>query len=148
MPSWNSVDEMIMSLPRNERVIVERLRALVFECLPMATEKSYYGEGLPFYTHNRLICFIWPSSVYWGKKRSREKQKAKGVTLGFCQGNKMSNEDGVLLAEGRKQVYVMYFNSLSAIDEQQVRALLYEAQLIDESFKKTKKTSTKNKTRT
>ena len=46
----------------------------------------------------------------------------------------MSNEDGLLLAEGRKQVYVMYFKELDAIDEAQVRALLFEAAMIDEQF--------------
>ena len=61
------------------------------------------------------------------------------VTLGFCYGNLMSNEDGVLHADGRKQVYCMYFKSLDEINEEQVRALLYEADLLDESFKRRKK---------
>jgi len=51
----------------------------------------------------------------------------------------MSNEDGVLLAEGRKQVYVMYFKKPEDIDEHQVRALLYEAAMIDEGFGKRRK---------
>ena len=134
MPSQKTVDEMIMSLPKVEQVIVKRLRALVQECLPAATEKGYYGEGVPFYTHHRMICFIWPGSVYWGPKKDPETQKNKGVSLGFCQGNLMSNEDGVLQAEGRKQIYVMYFHSLNEIREDQVRALLFEAGMIDDSF--------------
>ena len=63
----------------------------------------------------------------------------KGVSLGFCQGNLMSNEDGVLLAEGRKQVYCMYFNSLDEIDEHQLRALFFEADLVDQQFARKKK---------
>ena len=51
----------------------------------------------------------------------------------------MANEDGALLAEGRKQVYVMYFQTINDINEEQVRALLFEAALIDETFKKKKK---------
>lgn len=139
----DNVDEMIMNLPKAERVIVNRLRALIQECLPMATEKAYYGMGVPFYTHNRLICFIWPPSVFWGPKRTTETQNKKGVSLGFNQGNLMSNEDGVLLAEGRKQVYVMYFHSLDEINEDQVRALLFEAELIDKTFVKKKKKAAK-----
>lgn len=137
-----SVDELIMNLPRAERVIVEKLRALIMECLPTATEKAYYDMGIPFYTRNRLVCFIWPASVFWGPKRTTETQSAKGTSLGFNQGYLMSNEDGVLLSEGRKQVYVMYFHKLTDIDENQIRALLYEALLIDDSFKKKKKKST------
>jgi hypothetical protein len=130
---------MIAALPRNEQVLVKRLRALVMECIPQATEKAYYDFAIPLYTRNRLICFIWPPSVCWEPGASHEKQKAKGVSLGFNQGKLMSNEDGVLLAEGRKQVYVMYFKNLDDIDEAQVRALLFEAAMIDEQFVKKKK---------
>ncbi len=134
--SHKTVDEIIASLPRSEQVIVKRLRLLALECLPKAEEKSYYDMGVPFYRHNRLICFIWPPSVFWGPKRTFETQQKKGVALGFNQGNLMSNQDGVLLAEGRKQVYCMYFHSLNDINEAQVLALLFEAGMVDEGFKK------------
>ncbi|MEX1240639.1 MAG: DUF1801 domain-containing protein [Cyclobacteriaceae bacterium] len=133
------IDQMIATLPRNEQVLVKRLRALVMECIPQATEKAYYDWSIPFYTRNRLICFIWPPSVSWEPGASHEKQKSKGVTLGFNLGKLMANEDGVLLAEGRKQVYVMYFKNPDDIDEAQVRALLFEAAMIDEQFVKRKK---------
>jgi hypothetical protein len=140
MPSGvESVEEMLANLPKEERVLVNRLRALISECLPKAEEKAYYGEGVPFYRHNKLICYIWPASVFWGPKRTDETQKKKGTTLGFNQGFLMSNEDGVLKAEGRKQVYVMYFQSQKDIDEDQIRALLFEAGMIDDSFAKKKK---------
>lgn len=134
-----SVDEMLLQLPKKELAIVIRLRSLVQECLPAAVEKGYYGVGAPFYTHHRMICFIWPSSLYWGSKPTEKVIKNKLVTLGFCQGNRMSNEEGVLKAEGRKQVYCMYLNSLSEINEAQIRALLFEADLIDQSFAKKKR---------
>ncbi|HEV8511925.1 MAG TPA: DUF1801 domain-containing protein [Cyclobacteriaceae bacterium] len=133
------IDDMIANLPRNEQVLVKKLRALIIECLPQATEKTYYEWRIPFYSRNRLICFIWPPSVSSEPGVNKEKQKAKGVTLGFNQGKLMSNEDGVLLAEGRKQVYVMYFKKLDDIDEARVRALLFEAAMIDEQFVKKKK---------
>jgi hypothetical protein len=133
------IDLMVASLPRNEQVIVKKLRALVMECIPQATEKAYYDMAIPFYTRNRLICFIWPPSVSWEPGANHEKRKSKGVSLGFNQGNLMSNEDGILLAEGRKQVYVMYFKKPDDIDEGQVRALLFEAAMIDEQFAKRKK---------
>ncbi len=133
------IDQMIAALPCDEQVLVKRLRALITECIPQATEKSYYDFGIPFYRRNRLICFIWPPSVDWESGAADEKRKAKGVSLGFNQGNRMSNEDGVLLAEGRKQVYAMYFKKLDDIDETQVRALLFEAAMLDEQLAKKKK---------
>ncbi|MBN8576042.1 MAG: DUF1801 domain-containing protein [Cytophagales bacterium] len=139
MPKSNShqtVEDILPGLLPWERSIVKRLRTLVLECLPKATEKLSYG--VPFYSRNRMICFIWPPTITWDPQQLKKKAAnlAKGVTLGFCQGNLMSNESGVLLAEGRKQVYCMYFKSLGEIDDQQIRALLFEAELVDESFKK------------
>ena len=129
-----SVDEVILGLPKSEQVIAKRLRALILECLPKAIEKNSYG--VPFYSRNRMIVFIWPPSIYWGPKK--KDYSARGTTLGFCQGNLMSNDDGALLAEGRKQVYCMYFKSVHEIDDEQIRALLFEADMIDEQFKKKK----------
>jgi hypothetical protein len=136
---FQSVEEMLQHLPTGERRIVQRLRALVLECLPKAKEKLSYG--VPFYSHNRMICFIWPPTITWDPQQLKKKEAniAKGVTLGFCQGNRMSNEEDLLLAEGRKQVYCMYFKNLNEIDDQQIRALLFEAELVDESFKKKRK---------
>lgn len=137
---YGNVDEMVASLPRDERILANRLRALVAECIPKAEEKAYYGLGVPFFRHNRLICFIWPPSVYWDPRGTKkEPRNPKGIALGFNQGNLMSNEDGALLAEGRKQVYILYIKSMKELDEKQVRSLLYEAAIIDEQFRKKKK---------
>lgn len=132
-----SVDELILELPKQEQVIMKKLRSLVLECLPKATEKLSYGA--PFYTRNRMICFIWPPSLYWSPKQKPGKHHYKGVSFGFCYGNLMSNDRGVLLSEGRKQVYCMYFKSLEEIDEALIRSLLFEAELLDESFAKKRK---------
>ncbi len=132
-----SIEEVIRGLPKKEQVIMTKLRSLILECLPKATEKNSYG--VPFYTHHRMICFLWPPSVRWGPKDAWNDKGDKGVVLGFCQGNRMSNEDGLLLAEGRKQVYCMYFQSLPEIKEDLIRALLFEAELIDDDFGKQKK---------
>jgi hypothetical protein len=130
-----SIDEIIFGLPSREQKIVKRIRSIILDCLPKVKEKNNYG--VPFYTRNRMMLFIWPPSIYWGPKK-RDLQ-SKGVSLGFCQGNLMSNEDGVLLAEGRKQVYCMYFDSVSVINEEQLRALFFEAELVDEQFAKKKR---------
>lgn len=132
--SSKSVDEIILDLPKAEQIIVKRLRSLIQECLPNAEEKNSYG--VPFYRRNRLICYIWPPSIRWGPEKPNDK---KVVVLGFNQGNLMANEDGALLGEGRKQVYCMYIKSLKDIDENQIRALLFEAGMIDEGFGKKKK---------
>jgi len=56
------------------------------------------------------------------------------ASLPHDEGKLMANEDGALLSEGRKQVYKMYFKKLDDINENQVRALLFEAAMIDDQF--------------
>lgn len=123
-----SVEEIILGLPKPEQLLVKRLRQLIQECLPKAEERNSYG--VPFYRRYRMICFIWPPSIRWGPKTDNEDR----VVLGFCQGNKMANEDGILLSEGRKQVYCMYVKSIHQLDESRIRALLFEAGMIDDQF--------------
>lgn len=130
------VDEIIAGLPRAEQVIVKRLRALINECIPEATEKTYYDFHIPFYTRNKLICYIWPPSI--ADDADAAKRQQKGVALGFNQGHLMKRNK-LLLAEGRKQVHVMYFKTVDDLDEPVVRALLYEAALIDATFARKKK---------
>lgn len=139
MPSMKTVDEAMLSLPKSELAMVKRLRALIHECLPEAKEEPKFGLGVPYYSRHRQICFIWPSSYSWSPKSKDTAVKAGMVTLGFCYGNLMSNDEGLLDAEGRKQVYCMYFKSVNEMNEDQIRALLFEADLLDKSFKKKKK---------
>jgi hypothetical protein len=128
-----SVDEVIDGLPRGEQIIVNRLRSLIFECLPTARE--YVKFGVPFYARNRLICFIWPPSIFSGPSRTAQTQQAKGTALGFWQGNNLANEDGLLEMDG-KQVAAVHFKTISEIDDEKVRALLFEAELVDRGFGK------------
>jgi hypothetical protein len=87
MATQKSIDEAILVLGKHELAMFKRLRALIQECLPKVTEEPKYGLGVPFYKRHRMICFIWPSSFYWGPKKLDKKEKsAEGpmVTLGFC----------------------------------------------------------------
>jgi hypothetical protein len=130
----NSVEEVIASLPKEERIICQYLRKLILDNIQPITEKNNYGA--PFYVRNRMMFFIWPPSLYWGSRKLH--YAAKGVTLGFCQGNKMKDDQGLLLAEGRKQVYCMYFKTLKETDEAEILPLLFEADEIDRGFRKKK----------
>jgi hypothetical protein len=150
MPSRSkkSVEEVILELPKGEQTIMKKLRTLIADCLPFASEKNNFGDpymerGHVLYSHNRMICYIWPSSFAKGKLK--EVHQAKGVSLGFCQGNLFANEDGALRTEGRKQVYCLYFKTLKEINDKQIRSLLFEAEMIDRDFREQRKHSSKRK---
>lgn len=120
---FRSVGEFLDYLPPHELAIVERLRALVFQCMPDAKEKLAYN--VPFYYRHGRICFIWPGSVPWGKTPKQ------GVELGFCKGHLLS--DPSYLNKGtRKEVYIKTFLNTREIDTEILRQLLYEAVVVDE----------------
>lgn len=130
---WN---EFASSLPREERIISKRLRDIILESDPKLIEK--YNYWVPYYTRNKMVCFIWPVSAPNAPKAKNQKQDGTIVSLGFCYGNKLSNEQGLLLAEGREQVYIIRLKSIQELEklESQIREIVLEAVLLDEVSKK------------
>ncbi len=125
------MDEFFQSLPKNEQVISRRLRTLILDADPGIREQFSYG--VPYYFRKRRICFVWPQSSQYGPKDAL-------VSLGFCYGHMLSNEQGVLLSEGRSQVYIIKYSSLNDINEPVINALLQEALMVDHlAFSQTKK---------
>lgn len=105
------LDCLFDSLPKSERIIALRLRALLLNAGPQVTEKKAFGA--PFYYAIHRFAFIWPASIPWGNVK-------KGVALGFTKGHLMLNEEGLLQAEGRKNLYRIIFNRLEELDELQI----------------------------
>jgi uncharacterized protein YdhG (YjbR/CyaY superfamily) len=128
-----TIDQFIENLPRAERLIVERLRGIVLETDPRLQEKFSYG--VPYYYHHRMILFIWPASHIPFAKPAKVPTE---VSLGFCYGNLLSNEQGLLLKENRKQVYLIKFTAVDQIEERVLTEIINEAILVDETFKKKK----------
>jgi hypothetical protein len=122
-----SIEDFVFNLPKDERVLVSRLRELLLDSEPRFMEKLSYG--VPYFSRNRRVCFIWPASAPQGPTNAK-------VSFGFCYGHLLSNSQGLLLSEGRKQVYIARFSSLKEIDEKLVLELVQEALMVDELFTK------------
>lgn len=117
------IDEFLAGLPREEQVITKFLRSIILDCDPHIQEKLAYG--VPYFFRNRRICFIWPHSAPYGPKDTL-------VSLGFCYGYQLSNEQNILLKEGRTQVSIVKYASLSSINQKTVHEILQEALLVDD----------------
>jgi hypothetical protein len=122
--SFHSVDEFLEFLPEDELKIVEYLRRIVFSCIPDATEKLSYN--VPYYKRHKNICFIWPASVLWGKKKTYD-----GVRFGFVNGYLLTDERKYLSRGDRKQVYWIDFCHVKEIDVNLLKSFLFEALAID-----------------
>jgi hypothetical protein len=128
--SFSSVGEFLAYLPYEEFTIVDRLRELIYECIPDVQERLAYNVPF-FYRHSRIV-FIWPGWVPWGRKRK------SGVELGFCRGNLLS--DAAYLNKGsRKEVYIRTFQHEKEIDIAEIRRLLLEAVSIDREMNQIRK---------
>jgi uncharacterized protein YdhG (YjbR/CyaY superfamily) len=132
----NSVTDLITDLPDDERVIVTRLRALILECESRLQEKLSYG--VPYFSHNRRICFLWPASLIPAGYKPAEPVRTK-VTLGLCYGNLLSNDQSLLQKGDRKQVYTIDFTFPAEINDQAIREIILEAVMVDDQFKKSNK---------
>ena len=132
----NEVTDLIADLPDMERTIAKRLRALILETEPRLQERISYG--IPFFFHNRRVCFVWPASLIPAGYKPKAPAIPK-VTLGLCYGNLLSNDQGLLEKGDRKQVYTVGFSSPAEINDQAIREIILEAVLVDDQFKKKKR---------
>ncbi|MGV3503084.1 MAG: DUF1801 domain-containing protein [Adhaeribacter sp.] len=117
---FRSLEDFLAYLPEEEFRLVQALRRIVRSCMPEAEEKLAYN--VPFYYRHARICYIWPASVPWGGLQ-------QGVALGFCKGALLRDEIHYL--EKRKETATKVFKQIADIDEDLVKAYLYEAIELD-----------------
>jgi hypothetical protein len=130
-----TVEEFIFDLPKENREICERLRAIILSAAPDFEENFFYG--VPYYFRHRPVTCIWPAGVWGGPKR--------GVFIGFCSGNLLSNEQGIIEMGNRKRFGLIRFFDVKEIKEEVLLEILHEAIMVDEEIgkKKQKRISTK-----
>lgn len=133
---FKTIDDFLDFLPEEELKIVELLRAVIFNSIPDVTEKLSFN--VPFYKRHKNICFIWPASILWGKKKSYN-----GVRLGFTTGYLMQDEINYLDKGDRKQVYYKDYTNLKDIEIDLLKAYLFEAVEIDTKHYHNKQLKTK-----
>ena len=93
-----NVIELFSLLPENERIIVDVLRQIICEVLPVyCREKISYN--VPFFYGNKSICIIWPSTIPRGGIK-------EGVLLGFWYGNRLKDADHFLTHGTNKKVFL------------------------------------------
>ncbi len=124
--NFNNFDEFYDYIDKDEKEIVLYLRDLVYEIIPDAKEKLSFN--VPFFHRNKAICYIWPSSIPWGKVKN------KGVSFSLSKGYLLNDKHNYLDRANRKQIYSRIFYSIQDIDEQIVRELLSEALKVDNSY--------------
>ena len=101
--------------------IMHQLRQLILESAPHIEESLKWK--IPFYSYQGLLCYLNP--------------QADGVCLGFCKGALLSNNEGLLQGSG-KEVRLLHIRSPHQIPVPQIRQLLQEALLLNETMQRRK----------
>jgi len=117
-----SVDDFFHDLPKEEKAIALRLREIILQAAPDFKEEFSYG--VPYYFRHRRVTCIWPASSAGGP--------SKGVFIGFCRGNEMSNEQGIIEMGNRKRFGLIRYYDVKEINEDVLMELLQEAIMVDE----------------
>ncbi|WP_413999207.1 DUF1801 domain-containing protein [Flavobacterium sp. W1B] len=123
---FKSLEEFFDYLPEDELEIVLFLRKIILECVVDHKEKLAYN--VPFYYRHSRICYIWPTSVPWGKVE-------KGVAIGFCKGASFLDET----FETTQFISKQMFTSVNEIDVSFLKQKIHEAILIDEQIVKARR---------
>ena len=98
----------IADLPDADRVMAERIHAIVKETAPDLESRTYYG--MPAWAKGgKVLCFFQPASKF----------KARYATFGF--------NDDALLDDGSMWATSWALTKLSAADEKQIAALVKKA---------------------
>ena len=102
-----------------QREIMLHLHGLL-STFPEVTGKIRYR--IPFYFRKSWICYLNP-------------MKNGSVELAFPRGNELSNAQGLLVANERKQVRGITFKKTEDIPEAAILEILAEAMMLDEEVK-------------
>ena len=112
------VEEFIYNYDGDQREIMLFLHDLLVSDFNLRPGISY---KIPFYYRKSWICYMSPT-------------KDGGIEFAFPRGNELSNEQGLLVDRGRKQVRGIIFKKLSDIPLPSLREVLQEAILLDENI--------------
>lgn len=112
------VDSFIIDLSPPQQKIASYLNQLILSH-PGITSKIRYR--IPFYFRKSWICYINPI-------------KGDGIELAFTRANELSNENGHLAFNGRKQVAGIKIFDLNLVREEIILGILNEAVLLDEKY--------------
>lgn len=134
-------EDFLEQLSEEEQQVCSVLRSSILETLPHCKEKIAYQ--VPFYKARTNVCYLWPSSILWGKKKTYE-----GVRLGFVHGHLLYDDINYLTADARKYVRCRDFLTTADIDPELLQAYLYDALRVDEARYQEKKHNNSPKNRT
>jgi hypothetical protein len=111
------VEEFIYQFEGNQRHVMLYFHNLLTEELNLTSKIKH---KIPFFYRKSWICYLNPT-------------KEGSVEFAFTRGNELSNAQGILENFGRKQVYSIIFKNILDIPTEQIKEIIHEAILLEET---------------
>jgi hypothetical protein len=111
-----TVEDFILDREGDQREIMQFLHNF----LTGVNLRGKISYQIPFYYNRSWVCYLNP--VPEGK-----------VELAFPRGNELSNDQGILMSNGRKQVKGVILEKTSDIPLEKIKEIVNEAILLDET---------------
>ncbi|HAH50585.1 MAG TPA: DUF1801 domain-containing protein [Balneola sp.] len=113
----DKVEDYIYSFEGDEQEVLLYFHELLIS-FPAVTSKLRFK--IPFYYQNTWVCYLNPV-------------KPNKIAICFLRGYEMSNEQGLLVSKGRKQVLSAEFASVDEIPKKLMNEIINEALFLDET---------------
>lgn len=111
-----NVEDFINQLENEQKEVMLYFHELLAHQLELEDKIRF---KIPFYYHKSWVCYLNPI-------------KNNAVELAFLYGKELSNQQGLLQANGRKQVAGITFSKVEDIPRDQVYEIIQEALMLDE----------------
>jgi hypothetical protein len=116
------VEEYILEQSSPAKEMMQKLQSIFMSCAPQMEARLIYN--IPFYYYFGRLCYLNP--------------KVGSVDLGFCRGALLSPHP-LLGRTELKEVRIINFTHLTAIDETILTPLIFEAMILNELNRKNRK---------
>jgi hypothetical protein len=114
----------ILNLPPVKQQLMFQAHEVITSCSDMIREAFRYMS--PFYDYNGMMIYMMPD-------------KKEGIIIGFCNGYKMTDDQGLLSAHDRKMIRHYYIRSFNEKTAEELRFLVFEAMMVQEKLRDFKK---------
>lgn len=113
-----TVENFILGLDGQQKVIVSFLHQHLTEHHDLTPKISF---NIPMYYQRKWICYLNPI-------------KNNGVELAFTKGHRLSNEQNLLKAKGRKKISGIELFHVGSIPIRSIDEIIQEAIIIDQLY--------------